>query len=57
MEKNDYIFGLRAVMEALESGRHIDKVLMRRDLSGDLAKELSQALKLYRYDGRSPEPP
>ncbi|MBD5306759.1 MAG: 23S rRNA (guanosine(2251)-2'-O)-methyltransferase RlmB [Bacteroides sp.] len=47
MEKNDYIFGLRAVMEALESGRHIDKVLMRRDLSGDLAKELSQALKLY----------
>lgn len=47
MEKSDYIFGLRAVAEALESGRHIDKVLMRRDLSGDLARELTEQLKHY----------
>ncbi len=47
MEKNDYIFGMRAVMEALESGRHIDKVLLRRDLSGDLARDLLTELKLH----------
>lgn len=45
MEKNDYIFGMRAVMEALESGKEIDKVLLRRDLTGDLAKELTAELR------------
>lgn len=47
MDKNDYIFGLRAVAEALESGRHIDKVLMRRDLTGDLARDLLTELKRH----------
>ena len=37
MEKSDYIFGIRAVIEAIESGKSIDKVLVRRDLGGDLA--------------------
>lgn len=46
MDKNDYIFGMRAVAEALESGRHIDKVLVRRDLTGDLARDLMSELKL-----------
>ncbi len=40
MQKNDYIFGIRAVMEAIEAGKSIDKVMVRRDLGGDLAKEL-----------------
>lgn len=39
MEKNDYIFGIRAILEAIESGKTIDKVLIRRDLGGELAKE------------------
>lgn len=47
MEKKDYIFGMRAVNEALESGRHIDKVLMRRDLTGDLARDLMAELKRH----------
>ncbi len=47
MDRKDYIFGMRAVMEALESGRHIDKVLLRRDLSGDLSRELTEALRRY----------
>lgn len=47
MEKNDYIFGIRAVIEAIESGKSIDKVLVRRDLSGDLAKELFSKMKEY----------
>ena len=29
MEANDYIFGIRAVMEAIESGKQIDKVMVR----------------------------
>ncbi|MBD5355967.1 MAG: 23S rRNA (guanosine(2251)-2'-O)-methyltransferase RlmB [Bacteroides sp.] len=40
MEKSDYIFGIRAIIEAIESGKTIDKVLIRREIGGDLAKEL-----------------
>lgn len=47
MEKNEYIFGLRAIIEAIESGKSIDKVLIRKDLSGDLAKELIGKIKEY----------
>lgn len=47
MERSEYIFGLRAIIEAIESGRIIDKVLMRRDLGGDLAKELIDKIKEY----------
>ena len=47
MEKSDYIFGLRAIMEAIEAGKSIDKVLLRRDLGGDLAKELLEKVREY----------
>lgn len=47
MEKSDYIFGIRAVIEAVESGKSIDKVLVRKDLGGDLARELFTVLKRY----------
>ena len=40
MNSSDYIFGLRAIIEAIEAGKNIDKVLVRRDLNGDLAREL-----------------
>lgn len=46
MEKN-YIYGIRAVIEAIESGKNIDKVLVRRDLSGDLSKELLAKIREY----------
>lgn len=42
MQPSDYIFGIRAVAEAIESGTEIDKLLVRRDLDGPLAKELIQ---------------
>ena len=45
MEANDYIFGIRAVMEAIESGKQIDKVLVRNDLNGQLAGELFNLLR------------
>lgn len=44
-EKNEMIFGLRAVIEALQAGKDIDKILLKKDLQGDLSKELFTALK------------
>lgn len=46
-DNKDYIFGIRAVIEAVESGKSIDKVLVRKDLSGDLARELFSKIKEY----------
>lgn len=45
LEKSDYIFGIRAVIEAAEAGKEIDKVMVRNDLKGELARELMQVLK------------
>ncbi len=39
------IFGIRAVIEAVEAGKNIDKVIVKRELQGDLFKELQAALK------------
>lgn len=40
MDKSDYIFGIRAVAEAIEAGKDIDKILVKKDLHGDLINEL-----------------
>ncbi len=37
LEKTDYIYGIRAVIEAVESGKEIDKIFIAKDLQGDLA--------------------
>ena len=36
----DIIFGLHAIIEAIEAGKTIDKLMLKKDLSGDLAREL-----------------
>ena len=41
------IFGIRAVIEAAEAGKDIDKVLVKRELSGELFKELQEVLRRY----------
>lgn len=41
------IFGIRAVIEAIEAGKEIDKVIVKRELQGDLFKELSTILKAH----------
>ncbi|MDR0825555.1 MAG: 23S rRNA (guanosine(2251)-2'-O)-methyltransferase RlmB [Prevotella sp.] len=46
MKEKEMIFGIRAVLEAIEAGKEIDKVIVRRELQGDLSKELFAALKL-----------
>lgn len=47
MKAKDMIFGIRAVIEAAEAGKDIDKVLVKRELSGELFKELQVVLKYY----------
>ena len=47
MEKSDFIFGLRAIIEAIEAGKDIDKILVKTDINGDLARELLGKAKAY----------
>ena len=47
MRDKEVIFGIRAVIEAIDSGKDIDKVLIKRELSGDLIIELMQLLRDY----------
>ena len=44
-EKNEMIFGVRAVIEAVEAGKEIDKILVKKDMQSDLSHELFSALK------------
>lgn len=45
MDKTNQIFGIRAVMEAIEAGKPIDKVFIQKGLQGNLFKELQQLIK------------
>lgn len=46
-EGKNYVYGMRAVAEAIESGKDIDKVLIRRDLTGELARDLMRMMNDY----------
>ena len=39
------IFGIRAVAEAISAGKEVDKILIKKDLSGELATELFALIK------------
>ena len=43
--RSELIFGLRPLLEAMKAGKTIEKILIQKDLQGDLFKELNQALK------------
>ncbi|MBD8387219.1 23S rRNA (guanosine(2251)-2'-O)-methyltransferase RlmB [Dysgonomonas sp. BGC7] len=47
MKEKEMIFGIRAVIEAIEAGKEIDKVIVKRELQGDLSKELFSVLKTH----------
>ena len=47
LEKNEMIFGVRAVIEAIQAGREIDKVLVKKDIQSELSKELIYLLEKY----------
>ena len=39
------IFGVRAVLEAIDAGKEIDKILIKRDIQSELSRELFAAVK------------
>lgn len=44
-KEKEMLFGIRAVIEAVDAGRALDKVLVRRDMSSAIAKELLRKLE------------
>ena len=45
INKNELIFGVRAVIEAVEAGKEIDKILVKKDIQSELSKELFDAIR------------
>lgn len=45
MKENELIFGTRAVIEAVQADKEIDKILVRRDMKNELSKELLDVLR------------
>lgn len=48
-ESNQMIFGLRAIIEAIESGKEMENVFLQRGLGGELAGELKSLLRSYDF--------
>ncbi|KAA6325278.1 putative TrmH family tRNA/rRNA methyltransferase [termite gut metagenome] len=42
---NNIIFGIRPVIEAIQAGKEIDKILIKKNIQSNLSKELFAALK------------
>lgn len=45
MEKEHQIFGIRAIIEAIQAGKEVDKVFIQKEISGELMKDLMKVMK------------
>ena len=45
MEKDNQIFGIRAIIEAINAKKEIDKVFVQKDAQGDLMQDLMKTMK------------
>lgn len=45
MEKENQIFGIRAIIEAINANREIDKVFIQKDANSELMQELMKTIK------------
>nr|WP_319571285.1 23S rRNA (guanosine(2251)-2'-O)-methyltransferase RlmB [uncultured Draconibacterium sp.] len=45
IDKEDFLFGTRAVIEAIKKGKTIDKILIKKGLRNELISELQQLIK------------
>ncbi|ELR71241.1 23S rRNA (guanosine-2'-O-) -methyltransferase rlmB [Fulvivirga imtechensis AK7] len=45
--QKDYIFGIRAIIESINSGKEIDKLLVQKGLNNDLIKELVKTARIH----------
>ena len=50
-KESEMIFGIRALIEALEAGKTVDKILLRRDMSSSLGRELIDKLSALSQHG------
>ena len=42
--EKEMIFGIRAIIEAIDAGKTLDKILLRRDMTSTIGKELLKKL-------------
>ncbi|HOI26571.1 MAG: 23S rRNA (guanosine(2251)-2'-O)-methyltransferase RlmB [Paludibacteraceae bacterium] len=49
MKENEMIFGMRAIIEAIQAGKEIDKIIIKKDMQSDLSHELFIALRGHDY--------
>ncbi|MCH5239553.1 MAG: 23S rRNA (guanosine(2251)-2'-O)-methyltransferase RlmB [Muribaculaceae bacterium] len=47
MDRSDYVYGIRPVIEAIEAAKSIDKILIKRDINGDLIRDVFIKAKEY----------
>ena len=47
MEDKDYVFGLHSTIVAINAGKEIDRILIRKGLQGELYQELMRLVRLY----------
>ncbi len=45
MEKENQIFGIRAIIEAIQAGTSVDKVYIQKEATGELMKDLMKVMK------------
>lgn len=45
MEPSDYVYGIRAVIEAINAGKEIDKIFIKKDLQSEIGSELLDLIK------------
>lgn len=47
MEPSDYVYGIRAVIEAINAGKEIDKIFIKKDLQSEIGSELLDLIKVH----------
>ena len=45
MQNEHQIFGIRAIIEAINAGKEIDKVFIQKEAQGELMQELMKTMK------------
>ncbi|MBC8457441.1 MAG: 23S rRNA (guanosine(2251)-2'-O)-methyltransferase RlmB, partial [Deltaproteobacteria bacterium] len=45
MKKENFIFGLRPVIEAIKSGKELDRILLQKNLRGESFRELFNLIR------------
>jgi 23S rRNA (guanosine2251-2'-O)-methyltransferase len=45
MKENEMIFGIRAIIEAIEADKEIDKIIIKNDMQSEVARQLFAVLK------------